>query len=228
VVQIAVVDDDLGVGELLKTLLEVNGYDVEVYLTPGRFFDSLLTSKPDLAFVDMRLPGMDGREIIRVLRKNPESKSILLIGMSGEERTPKDVVSGFNAGADEYLVKPIDGDMLLVRVGALLRRSRNGSSADPEVETIIVEELTIHPEQRVVQCEEQQVKLTRLEYDLLLYFIHQRNRVLTRSSLLETVWEGDPTMSTRTVDKHVETLRRKLGAFGKRIETVIRVGYILR
>ncbi len=224
---IAVVEDDNEVGELLKTLLAANGYAVDLYPTPGRFFDALLIQKPTLAFIDMRLPGMDGREIIRVLRANPDTKKILLIGMSAEERSPKDIVNGFNAGADEYLVKPIDSELLLVRIGALLRRGGNGSS-EPEIETLVVDELTILPQQREVQFDGNPVKMTRLEYELLLYFIHNRSRVLTRSVLLETVWEGDPTMSTRTVDKHVETLRRKLGAFGDRIETVIRVGYILR
>lgn len=226
--RIAVVEDDHGVGELIKTLLVANGYEVEVYPTPGRFFDSLLSAKPDLAFVDMRLPGMDGREIIRVLRANPETKNILLIGMSAEERSAKDVVKGFNAGADEYFAKPLDGELMLVRVGALLRRAQSGAGEIPGEETIVIDGVTILPEQREVRVEGTPVKMTRLEYELLMYFIKQRNRVLTRSSLLETVWEGDPTMSTRTVDKHVETLRRKLGAFGEKIETVIRVGYILR
>lgn len=226
--RIAVVEDDHEVGELIKTLLEANGYDVELYPTPGRFFDSLLGAKPDLAFVDMRLPGMDGREIIRVLRGNPETKKILLVGMSAAERSSSDAVTGFNAGADEYFVKPIDGELLLVRVGALLRRDKNGRVSEPEPERIVIEDLMIFPERREVCVGGKPVKMTRLEYELLLYFIRQRNRVLTRSALLEAVWEGDPTMSTRTVDKHVETLRRKLGAFGGCIETVIRVGYILR
>jgi two-component system alkaline phosphatase synthesis response regulator PhoP len=225
--QIAIVEDDDEVGELMKTILESNGYEVVVYPTPGRFFDALLNAKPDLAFVDMRLPGMDGREIIRVLRANVETKSMLLIGMSAEDKSPKDAVNGFNAGADEYFVKPIDGELLLVRVDALLRRKKDaGAAAEPE--TVRFGDLTILPEQREVRLDNEPVTLTRLEFDLLLYFIRQRNRVLTRSALLEMVWQGDPTMSTRTVDKHVETLRRKLGSFGERIETVIRVGYILR
>ena len=86
----------------------------------------------------------------------------------------------------------------------------------------------LSPQERVCRLGGREVPLTRLEFDLLLYFLRQVNRVLTRGVILESVWRGDPAMTTRTVDKHVETLRKKLGAFGKKLETVIRMGYIFK
>jgi DNA-binding response OmpR family regulator len=116
--------------------------------------------------------------------------------------------------------------MLLVRLEGLL--SRSALPSKPPEEVLRLGDLSVNVDGRVCSLGGRDVGLTRLEFDLLVYFLRQGNRVLTRSILLESVWSGDPTMTTRTVDKHVENLRRKLGPFGSRIETVVRVGYILR
>ncbi|MFH1726463.1 MAG: response regulator transcription factor [Elusimicrobiota bacterium] len=223
--RIAVVEDDPELGDYLERLLDGEGYDTALYPTPGRFFDSILRSRPDAVLLDMQLPGMDGKEIIRVLRADPKSRDMLIVSMSGRQKSTKDIVDGLHAGADEYFLKPLDRELLLVRVEVLLRR-RTGK---PSVEdSIRLGALTLFPERRVCLLQKREVKLTRLEFDLLLYLLRQRNRVLTRGALLEAVWHGDPTMTTRTVDKHVETLRRKLGSFGRRLQTVVRVGYVLK
>lgn len=225
VARVAVVEDDPEFGDYLLELLRLAGYDVSVFATPGRFFDYLLKGRPDVVLMDMHLPGMDGKEIIRVLRANPETRGLFLIAMSGEQRKTADIISGLHSGADEYLVKPFDADLLLVRLQALLRRGRDAS---PPEEVVRVGEIALWPDRRMCRLDDADVPLTRLEFDLLAYFVRQANRVLTRSVLLESVWRGDPSMTTRTVDKHVESLRRKLGAFGRRIETVVRVGYVLK
>lgn len=223
--RVCVVEDDQEMGSLLRQLLEQAGHQVTLHATPGRFFDWLLKNRPELVMVDMRLPGMDGREVVRILRMNPGTKEIRIIAMSGCERDSADAVRAFEAGADEYLTKPIDGDLLSVRIRTLLERS---SSQTPQEEVIEFESLSLCPGQRLCRLGKKEVTLTRMEFDLLEYFLRHPDRVLTRGHLLQYVWGGEPTMTTGTVNKHVETLRRKLGPVGRRIETVVRVGYVLR
>ncbi|OGR83243.1 MAG: hypothetical protein A3J74_03310 [Elusimicrobia bacterium RIFCSPHIGHO2_02_FULL_57_9] len=224
--KIYVIDDDPEWGALLLKLLKSNGFEAMHFPTAGRFFDALIKAKPDLILLDMQLAGMHGREVIRVLRQNPDYQKLLVIAVSAHDVKSEHAVKALEGGADEYLAKPIHEDLLIARIAALLRRaSGNGVAAG---ERLRVGPLVIIPEQRRVSLNDREVELTRLEFELLLAFLRQPNRVLTRSLILETVWGGAPNMVTRTVDKHVESLRRKLGAFGKNFETVIRVGYVFK
>ncbi|MEE8424244.1 MAG: response regulator transcription factor [Elusimicrobiota bacterium] len=223
--RVAVVEDDPEYGDLLKMVLKNGGYEVSLFATPGKYFDFLLRQRPDVALIDLQLPGMDGKEIIRVMRSNPETRGVRIIAMTAFQKSTPDVVNGFHAGADEYLLKPLDHELLLIRIETLLRR---GGDAGVPDETLRLDDLRISLDQRSVSLGGEPVSLTRLEFDLLVYLLRNVNRVLPRSVILESVWKGDPSMTTRTVDKHVETLRKKLGAFGKRIETVIRVGYVMK
>jgi two-component system alkaline phosphatase synthesis response regulator PhoP len=223
-IRIAIVEDDPEYGDFLTALLSEGGHKPHLFATPGRFFDSLIKNPPDLVLMDMQLPGMDGKEIIRVLRSNPDTAKIRVIAMSGRQNKSRDAVNGFTAGADEYLVKPLDTELLMVRIESLLRRV---PAERPPEEVLSLGSLKVFLDRRMCEVKGAMVKLTRLEFDLLVYFLGNADRVLPRSVILETVWQGDPAMTTRTVDKHVETLRRKLGAVGKRLQTVIRVGYML-
>lgn len=224
--KIAIVDDDPDWGDLWLVLLKGGGYEAVYYATAGRFFDALAKARPDVVILDMRLPGINGLEAIRILRGNQETRRILIVAVSGHDVQSAHAVKAFEAGADEYLAKPVDQNLLLARLGSLLRR---GPGERPGAgERVVLGPLAIMPEERVARLGEREMTLTHLEFDLLLYFARQPDRVLTRGLILETVWGGDPEMNTRTVDKHVESLRRKLGAFGQGIETVIRVGYVFK
>ncbi len=224
--KIAVLDDDKEWRDLLSTLLSGFGYSVNHYSTPGRFLDHMVEDKPDLLILDMQLPGMHGREIIRILRSNNDTRRMLIIAISGHDVTSSHAVKAFEAGADEYLAKPLDIPLLKVRLEALLRRGTDGRNL--AVDEIRVGNLRIQPESHSVILGTQSLRLTNLEFELLLAFVKQPDRVLTRGIILETVWKTRSDMNTRTVDKHVESLRRALGDFGKRIETVIGVGYVFR
>lgn len=225
--RITVVDDDNEMADYLTTLLhEEGGYKTESFPTPGRFFDALIKRKPDLLVLDMGLPGMDGREIIRVIRSNPETKNLLIVAVSGKQIQTADITSGIDTGADEYFLKPVDSQEFLVRIRNLLER-RLAPQKDAE-EIIELGPLKLSLSRRVCSLGGKDVTLTHMEFDLLLYLLRQSNRALTRSVLLESVWGGTPNMNTRTVDKHMETLRKKLGPFGKKIETVVGIGYIFR
>jgi DNA-binding response OmpR family regulator len=224
--KVAVVDDDEEMLSLLAMVLGKSGYDVKTYPTPGRFFDGLAKGKPDVTVLDMHLPGMDGRDVIRVLRANGETKAMPIVAISAVARSTADVVLGLELGADEYLAKPVDLDLLVARIAVLLRRAPNGAASS--VETVRYGDIIIYPDEHRVTAGAKEVPLTHLEFKVLLYFLKNPNRVLTRGLMLEKVWGTGPDLSTRTVDKHVETLRKKLPAFGARVETVIRVGYLFR
>ncbi|MBI5245537.1 MAG: response regulator transcription factor [Elusimicrobia bacterium] len=224
--QIAVVDDDPEIIELLALVLGKAGHKVTGYATPGRFFDGLLKKKPDLCLIDVQLPGMDGREVIRVLRANPATKDLAIIAISATARSTADIVKGFDLGADEYLAKPMDLDLLLVRVAGLVRRA--ASQAPAAAETLAYGDLVLCPDEHRATFQDKDIALTHLEFKLLTYFLRNPNRVLTRGLILEKVWGTGPELSTRTVDKHVETVRKKVPGFGSRVETVIGVGYLFR
>jgi len=224
--KIAVIDDDPESCELVRFLLKAQGHEVSSFGTAGKFFDALIKMRYALVVLDMRLPGMDGREIIRVLRANPETRGMLIVGMSAADIRSEDAVAALNLGADEYLTKPVDADFLVARVASLLRRSSDGASTEPE--RISVGQLLVIPDRHEASVSGKKVPLSSLEFQLLTYFLRNPNRVLTRQLILDQVWGVKTPLETRTVDKHVESLRRKLGKFGERIETVIKVGYSLK
>jgi DNA-binding response OmpR family regulator len=224
---ISIVDDDPEVLKFLEFVLAKAGYAVSTSSTPGRFFDSILKTKPALCLIDVQLPGMDGREIIRVLRASPETRGIPLVAMSAVAVTPSDKVRGLDDGADEYFSKPLDLDFLLLRVANLLARRGGAGASAPPPEIVSWGPLQISIDEHRATLAGKEVPLTHLEMKLLLAFLRQPGRVLPRALLLQSVWNSTGT-STRTVDKHVETLRRKLPPFGKKVETVVGVGYLFR
>jgi DNA-binding response OmpR family regulator len=171
----------------------------------------------------MHLPGMAGREILRVLRSNPETATMVLIGLSGRVHSKDEATEAFNAGADEYFSKPVDSALLLVRLQSLLRRA-----PVPAAEVNFRHfGITVYPESRLCRADGKEVRLTRLEFDLLLEFLRNPRRVLTRGGLIDALWSGDSSRGARAVDRHIHALRRKLGECGNHLETLVGVGYRL-
>jgi DNA-binding response OmpR family regulator len=223
--KIAIVDDDPECCALVRLWLKDQDYEISCFATAGRFFDALLKNRYMLVLLDMHLPGMDGREIIRVLRANPQTKRMLILGIADGGTRSADAVAALNLGADEYLTKPMDADFLVARVAALLRRRGDPTA---ETERICVDSLVVVPDRREVTVDGKAVALTDLEFRLLVYFLRNANRVLTRHLVLDQVWGIKTPIDTRTVDKHVESLRRKLGRFSVRFETVVKTGYCFK
>ena len=221
---VSILDGDPVSAEALRRLLAGGGYLARSFATPGRFFDSLLSGPPDAVFLRLDLPGMDGKDIIRVLRSDQATRRVRVVALSsGRGEDPK-AVDVFQAGADEYFRGAVEPDLLLARLGSLLRRI----DPLPQDERLKLGELEALPEQRLCRLGGKDIPLTRIEFDLLVHFLRQRERVLTRGALLQSIWGDKPSSDMRTVDKHVEILRKKLGAFGRRLSTVFRVGYVLR
>lgn len=221
---LALIEADDRAAKALERVLAGRGYEVWRYETPGRFFDGLLKRVPQVVLLGLPLPGMEGTDVLRVLRGNPETKRLCVVVLDGLGRLAR-AVDGLDAGADEYLPKPVDSDLLVARLTSLLFRVADEPASAPWVR---MGELALDLDGHACRVKDKDVKLTPIEFELIRQFLQLENRVLTRGALLQTVWSGDPSVGPRTIDKHVESLRKKLGTFGKRIETVFGVGYRLR
>jgi DNA-binding response OmpR family regulator len=220
--RILVVEDDPDIALSLRLKLErEGGYAVDVVADGADGLRKAIDRPPDLVVLDLNLPGMDGFEVCRRLRKEPETASvpvIMLTARIGED----DRVAGLDLGADDYITKPFSPKEAVARVKAVLRRSDRAEDAD----ALSDEPLRVDIAARQATLDGRALALTRKEFDLLVELIRRRGRVLTRERLLEMVWGYDFPGETRTVDVHVRRLRQKLGApVDSRLETVVGVGY---
>jgi DNA-binding response OmpR family regulator len=224
--RILVIEDDPDIALSLRLKLERDGgFEVETAEDGAAGLRSAIDRAPDLVLLDVNLPGMDGFEVCRHLRKEPATAStpvIMLTARIGES----DRVAGLDLGADDYITKPFSPKEALARIRAVLRRSDRGGEG---AEVIADGALRIDVGARRADVAGRDLGLTRKEFDLLVELIRRRGRVLTRERLLETVWGYDYPGETRTVDVHVRRLRQKLGSgVGERVETVVGVGYRYR
>ncbi len=220
---ILLVEDEEDLAESLEYNLHQEGYTVRVAHN-GK--DALeLASKnpiPDLALLDLMLPDMSGFEICRRLKadKKLQNISIIMVTAKGEEI---DRVVGFEVGADDYVVKPFSARELMLRVRAVLRRSAGDVSSDAN--RVSFGPFLLDQSAHRVWIFQQEITLTALEFKLLTMLLVRRGKVLTREVLLAEVWNMDPNVNTRTVDKHVQRLRKKIGPASNYIETIRGVGY---
>lgn len=200
---ILVIDDDESLVDTIAVMLEQEGYRVLHARDGNSGFEKALTLKPDLLVVDLRLPGMSGVEICKQLRAAQNQTPILILSAVGDEI---DKVLLLEIGADDYVVKPFGRRELLARIRALLRR------ASPEVVHRVLQfaDTEVDVERRVVLRNKEEVRMTPAEYNLLIYFLQNPDRPLTRDMILNSVWGYDSFPNTRTVDAHVVKLRQKL------------------
>lgn len=220
--RILIVEDEPAIRELLNVNLRHSGYEVHQAGDAGEARDSMARALPDLMILDWMLPDTPGVELARQLRQDPRTRElpILLLTARAQE---SDKLSGFDAGADDYLTKPFSTRELLARVKALLRRSRAEGTADP----IEIAGLRIEPEGFRVQANGRALNLSPTEFRLLSYFMSNADRVLSRSRLLDKVWGDEVYVEERTVDVHIRRLRLALQSSGhdRLIETVRGGGY---
>jgi len=224
--KLLIVEDDTDIRELIKHTMVKEGYEVVATAQGEEGLNLAQRGTFDLVLLDLMLPGMDGLEVCRRLRSNPELRKtgVLIITAKDDE---VDVVTGLELGADDYLVKPFSVRVLLARVRALLRRMRE-DSVDTDERPINLGTLRIDPSRHEVSVKEKHIELTLAEFRILQSLAKRPGRVLTRNQLLDLALGQDHYVLDRTIDVHVSALRRKLGDAGRQVETVRGVGYRLK
>jgi DNA-binding response OmpR family regulator len=222
--RVLVVDDEERIRSLVGTYLRAEGFEVEEAATGEDALVVLRRRLPDLVILDVRLPGMDGFEVLRELRRDSEVYVIMLTARTEEA----DKLVGLTVGADDYVTKPFSPRELVARVKAVLRRGREPQRSDDEL--LRFEGLDIDLAGRQVHVDGQPVELTTLEFDLLVALAAAPGRVFSRRQLIQQVWGWDFFGDERVVDVHVGNLRRALGDAAdspRFIGTVRGVGYKL-
>lgn len=215
------VDDDVELGELLQDALGEHHMRVEVAHDGRRGLARALAGVHDLLLLDGMLPGLDGFELLRLVRRQSQVPVIMLTARTA----PADQVAGLDAGADDYLPKPFGIDVLLARIRAVLRRAGRGIEAPSVLE---VGGFRLIPRARAVLVDGSQVALTTVEYDILEYLTRAAGRVVPRGELTVALFQRRATPFDRALDTHICNLRKKLAGRGDAIGTVRNVGYLFR
>lgn len=212
------VEDDSGIRELICYALTSSGFTVEAFEEGEAFLKSYGTKKPDLVLLDIMLPGKDGMELLRTIRKKDDDTPIIMLTAKSDRM---DKIKGLDAGADDYVTKPFDVLELISRIRAVLRRSHSSDITES------YKELFLNYDERKVTVSGENVILTYKEFEMLNCLISQKGMVVSREKLLNHVWGTDFEGESRTLDVHIRTLRKKLGIAGEYIETIRNVGYKL-
>jgi len=223
--RILVVDDEPDITALVAYHLARAGYRVKTAGSGPEALEAIAAEPPDLVVLDLMLPGRSGLEVLAELRSRDETRDVGVILLTAR-REETDRIRGLAEGADDYLTKPFSPAELVLRVKAVLRRLKAPAVAGGTL--VKVGPLTVDRAALSVSVNGVPVEVTPIEYRLLLTLLERRGRVQSRPHLLETVWQAQPDIQTRTVDMHVKRLRAKLGAAGDLIETVRGFGYRIR
>jgi len=224
--RILVVDDEADILALVTYHLAKSGYRVSTAATGPEALRAAREERPSLIVLDLMLPGMSGFDVLEQLRGDAATGGVAVLMLTARREEP-DRIRGLSIGADDYLTKPFSPQELVLRVGAILRRTAAGAVASSS-DDLVIGPIRIDRAGHRVAIDGHDIELTPTEYKLLLTLAERRGRVQARAHLLETVWEAAPDIQTRTVDMHVQRLRAKLGPAGELIETVRGFGYRLR
>lgn len=222
--KILIVEDDKDIARLIQYNMDKAGYACAMAVTGEAALAALAAAPADLVMLDLMLPGIDGLEVCRSIKRDPDLKAIpvMMLTAKGEE---VDRIVGLELGVDDYIVKPFSPRELVLRVKAVLRRHNTGSEPG---DVLAAKDLILDKERHRVTVKGREVKLTAMEFKLLTLLMERRGRVQDREKLLTDVWGIDAEIYTRTVDTHVRRLRSKLSGAGDLIETVIGAGYRFR
>ena len=222
--KILVIEDDVSISKLIRYNLEKSGFMVETTITGEEALVILDREEIHLVILDIMLPKMDGLETCKRIKQDKSLANIpvLILTAKGEEI---DRIVGFELGADDYMVKPFSPRELVLRVKAILKRFK---PVPVNKEIFEADNLYVDISRHKVKVDGQTIKLTSMEFNLLVTLLKRRGRVQSRDQLLNDVWNLDAEVTTRTIDTHVKRLRQKLGSAGNLIETVRGFGYLLK
>jgi two-component system response regulator ChvI len=223
---IALVDDDKNILASVSMLLEQEGYQVRSFSDPTAALTALATTPPDLAILDIKMPRMDGLELLRRLRQANENLPVIFLTSKDEEI---DELMGLNAGADDYVRKPFSQRLLLERVRAVLRRAEGKpASGEAKKESLVRGKLALDPQRHECTWDGKPVRLTVTEFLILQALAQRPGFVKSRDSLMDAAYDDQVYVDDRTIDSHIKRLRKKFKVVADdfdAIETLYGVGY---
>lgn len=214
------VEDEKSIRDLVVFTLCMTGFEAEGFANAAEFDAAMKVRLPELILLDIMLPDEDGMSILAGLKRNSDTMRIPVIMLTAKV-AEYDKVSGLGFGADDYVTKPFSMMELIARIKAVLRRSKAPDGAP----TLSVGKISLDPSKHRVFAGNDEVALTLKEFELLRFLMENEGKAFDRETLLNAVWSIDYIGGTRTVDVHIQTLRKKLGVCGDQIETIYGLGY---
>jgi two-component system alkaline phosphatase synthesis response regulator PhoP len=216
--RILLVDDEPSILDFVSYNLEQEGFKLQTASNGREALELAKKFRPDVVVLDLMMPEMDGMETCEALRQLPETRNALIVFLTARNEDSIQV-AGLDAGADDYIAKPIKPKILVSRIHALLRRKTGHSGKSP----VVVGNMTIDTEQYRVSIDNQPLEMPRKEFELLLLLASKPGKVFTREAILDSVWGTDVVVGGRTIDVHIRKLREKIG--DSKIGTIKGVGY---
>ncbi len=217
--KIYVVEDDSPIANLIRLNLNLEGYETAIFPNGAEVLEALEKEIPDLILLDIMLPGISGFEV----QSRIKEKNIPVILLTARTNV-NDKLLGLELGADDYITKPFDNRELILRIKAVLKRVSSRPYQNNELKT---GDFQLRLNERCFFIKDELIELTPIEFELIRLFIENKKIVFTREQLLNLVWKFDYSGDTRTVDMHVQRLRKKLGEYKEAIKTVYGIGYKL-
>jgi len=223
--KILIVEDEEDVLELIRYNLDKNGYRTETAMTGPAALTKAQAVGPDLILLDLMLPGVDGLEVCRTLKKDPKTNAIPVV-MVTAKGTEADVVTGLEMGAADYITKPFSPRVLLARIRAVLRREQPAEAVDNQI--LRIHDIEIDAGRHRVAVKGKDIPMTSTEFSLLRFLAARPGWVFTRYQIVDAIHGSDYPVTDRSIDVQIVGLRKKLGPAGKYIETVRGVGYRMK
>lgn len=221
VYKVLLADDEQGLRDITKKYLERNGFDVITAKNGAKAIAAVDKNVFDIIVLDIMMPEIDGRQVCQYIRTKYDVPVIFLTALGKEQ----DVIQGYEIGADEYVTKPFSMPILMAKINSLVKRY-HGLTIKKGL--ITIGNIQIEPARRIVTVNKKVISIVPKEYELLMYFIDNKNQVLSRTQILDAVWGYDYEGYDRAVDTHVKKLRAILGEENHYIHTIIKGGYIWR
>ncbi|HVS02214.1 MAG TPA: response regulator [Thermoanaerobaculia bacterium] len=225
--RIAIVEDETALVDVLQYNLERGGFEVVTFTRGDEAWEGLRASPPDLVLLDLMLPGLDGLELARLLKREAATSQVPVLMLTARSEEVDRIV-GLELGADDYITKPFSPREVMLRIKAVLRRTRQRAPAGEPPRWLEAGGIRLSPDGHQAFVGDAEIGLTPTEFRLLHLLLDRQGRTQTRSTLLSDVWGYSEDVDSRTVDTHIRRLRKKLGPEAERVETVIGVGYRLR
>lgn len=220
--RILVVDDEEDLCDILKFNLENEGYEVDTANSAEEALKKDLTNY-NLLLLDVMMGEISGFKMANMMKKDKKTAGIPIIFITAKD-TENDTITGFNLGADDYISKPFSLREVIMRTKAVLRRT-NATANNNKNDLLIYNTLALDVTKKKVTIDEQEILLTKKEFEILLLLLHNQGRVFSREDILNKIWSDEVYVLDRTIDVNITRLRKKIGVYGKRIVTRLGYGY---